>query len=489
MEAYVPFIHHLKEIVCAYRETGIVSPRTVAASETFIESQNVTRSALSKADISLARGGKNTTTAKVSSYLKTEPKTEEKTRSAGPFECCGKTFKYRSQYEIHVGRLNHLNNVKCSDCHAHFSNLKELRQHKIDAHPIKKRSYICQICGALFQDPYSLSLHRQDIHHKGKCFMCTVCGVFRANHKRSLRRHMLIWHAEGTSMTYVPRENFKPIECCGRMFYYSCNLERHRASLRHQNKFVCQQCEEMFDSKEALKQHKSVDHFYVDGKFRCMLCNNKFATNGILTKHLNTVHGSGTVFECNKCSYECRDKWYLERHYKSRHLKSTPREFGCDKCGRKFKRKDHLDAHIKNIHSTGRHYCTTCAWSCKDAEALEKHKVTHNPCQICGMTFKLTQKRERHMKSHLRSYVKEKKAKPIKKTKLNENKRKMKKTRKAKKEKENLCNSFMSNAGTLDVFCDSVPETKYSSSPLYEDDNPDPETRVSLKNMPVYFNL
>ena len=48
--------------------------------------------------------------------------------------------------------------------------------------------------------------------------------------------------------------------------------------------------------------------------FKCIVCNNTFATKSNMKKHIEAVHDKNKPFECNFCDKKFDRKEYLEIH-------------------------------------------------------------------------------------------------------------------------------------------------------------------------------
>lgn len=84
----------------------------------------------------------------------------------------------------------------------------------------------------------------------------------------NLIRHRIRFHREALPVLGIERSDYKPVTCCGKTFRYPSHLKRHQA---HCGRKWCRRCEEYFDGEEALKQHLSDAHNFVDGKWVCMV--------------------------------------------------------------------------------------------------------------------------------------------------------------------------------------------------------------------------
>ena len=75
--------------------------------------------------------------------------------------------------------------------------------------------------------------------------------------------------------------------------------------------FVCQVCEKVFATKQALKRHTNSVHEHI--KYVCY-CKKEFARKCDLARHKRTIHQAVDQFECETCSRKFNQKSNLVRH-------------------------------------------------------------------------------------------------------------------------------------------------------------------------------
>lgn len=378
MDTYLPIISHLKEIASFYKRTGKLpeEPDDCFSSPTRTNDMS-TRDQVKDENFRLSRS----------------------VESFQPIMCCGLTLLYPSHVTRHSKSIYHSTRLErtCSICAKHFKTKAALQTHQIEHDsPSKSR---CEVCGWSFKTKRSLSVHMRKDHISLFSVKCAKCP-YETWKSSYLAKHMIKFHKHQPPAS---QNSFKPVKCCGIIFKAPSHLKRHREGSTHRQLSTCGLCQESFVGKEALELHKMDSHnMSSDGRWICMICSATFATNGCLTTHLKSNHIKSTVFECGKCSFSTTRKDRLSRHFKTFHCDTKP-SFSCDTCGRKFLRKDTLTQHIRNIHLSNSSYCEICFLKCNSVEAIERHKLVHRPCQICGMKFETNKQRERHCKSHIKN--------------------------------------------------------------------------------------
>nr|XP_019533176.2 transcription factor grauzone [Aedes albopictus] len=109
--------------------------------------------------------------------------------------------------------------------------------------------------------------------------------------------------------------------CCNRAYQKKNGLYQHLC--RHKNlfKYHCKECDRCFKNVDGLNMHNLLNHTPEEEKhFRCHLCDTAFATESLLTSHLNwhaTVEPKNIV--CLKCNKYFTNTKMLENHTLTHH--------------------------------------------------------------------------------------------------------------------------------------------------------------------------
>ena len=85
--------------------------------------------------------------------------------------------------------------------------------------------------------------------------------------------------------------------------------------------FVCNVCEEPFNSIKELSGH--ISEHAVDWPFKCEFCVQLFGDAPALLTHRSTLHGVGRIFLCSVCSKEFAFLCNLQQHQKDLHPNET----------------------------------------------------------------------------------------------------------------------------------------------------------------------
>jgi len=143
--------------------------------------------------------------------------------------------------------------------------------------------------------------------------------------------------------------------------------------------------DEMLKSNGSIKKSKSPTNSprnspdsstNVEGKLRCKICNEIFATKSLLYKHLRGHTSDEKPFKCSECGQGFTLSSNLRQH---RIIHRGYKPFQCEFCGKKFMRSNVYKQH-RRIH-TGEemHKCTLCPSEFLQKYALIKHmKKNHN---------------------------------------------------------------------------------------------------------------
>ena len=110
------------------------------------------------------------------------------------------------------------------------------------------------------------------------------------------------------------------------------------------SKFICDQCEKSYKTKDALLRHVASAHVGI--KYPCNKCSHKASQARSLNQHIKSVH-EGALFPCDKCNFRSKSSSYLYQHVRSIH---EGVKYPCDKCDYSATTSSNLTLHIRSIH-------------------------------------------------------------------------------------------------------------------------------------------
>lgn len=143
------------------------------------------------------------------------------------------------------------------------------------------------------------------------------------------------------------------------------SLEKHMFKKHfptYQQSFVCNICEQKFNTKTILNSHKKIDHNINkkdNDNFKCDLCIQSFLTKRSYISHIRKKH---TKYKCEECHCQYNQKRNLLVHYRQKHLPENERpSYTCTHCGRSCMTNALLQDHIRIHHTNEKPYmCKIC---------------------------------------------------------------------------------------------------------------------------------
>jgi KRAB domain-containing zinc finger protein len=142
--------------------------------------------------------------------------------------------------------------------------------------------------------------------------------------------------------------------------------------------FQCANCRVMFQTDGALGLHVcgEVPPSWTGGSRirQCPQCEETFAKNYALLRHITLVHTKTRNFACDQCDYKAALPSLLKKHVDRVH-KDRERTHLCNQCGSMFMEKTQLWAHISYTHgkTTEQCMCFHCGMIVKTDVGLMKH--------------------------------------------------------------------------------------------------------------------
>ena len=273
----------------------------------------------------------------------------------------------------------------------------------------------CPNCSMVFE-----SMEYLEIHINSTSTMCDLCSM-QCCSDINLKNHMKL----ECDLVNINRNFELVVQDSAISSRNRTNPEEYIEGFKSndgENLFPCVGCEEIFETREELKQHKIKRHPELyqfrpveldpednDPKdrlmaFACPVCERKFGFIHACSVHIK-VHHFGwkqrKLFYCTECGKYFASQKVLNTHHERDHqgirtmcplchkaIKSTTlnghlnmvhndalKEWPCTDCSKKFKRKCDLIRHTKTVHLGVRdHPCDVCGKRFGDNKDMVRHR-------------------------------------------------------------------------------------------------------------------
>ncbi|XP_046661800.1 zinc finger protein 423 isoform X2 [Homalodisca vitripennis] len=183
--------------------------------------------------------------------------------------------------------------------------------------------------------------------------ICPHCGV-QLNSPAELPRHITSHFLSSTSEFTC--------QSCLKVFKHSDDLQKHQLEVHAQHLFRCAICKEMFDSKQAIQVHFSVNHSSESKQYRCIACPTLAVYHSEMdfSIHVRTMHTPqllatakppviqpAQLFRCLFCRLSFPTELEMQLH-----LAVHTKQFHCHLCPESFHIEFLLDRHMQTHHSS-----------------------------------------------------------------------------------------------------------------------------------------
>jgi len=218
-------------------------------------------------------------------------------------------------------------------------------------------------------------------------FSCSICDL-NFNSEQVLANHMVSDHEYTLDLDNSNLTEFR-YKCnfCDKYFQSTPELDLHIKS--DHDTFVCDLCNKVLASSDALTQHKSTHR--AAKNFKCAKCDELFRWRAEYRRHAETVHGQKItdMTTCNICNKQIVSK-RLNEHIKSVHGNEKP--FQCKQCVKRFAKPSELRNHLRTHTGERPFECDICSASFAYSHILTRHKKYHDGtkkfmCNVCNKSF------------------------------------------------------------------------------------------------------
>lgn len=278
------------------------------------------------------------------------------------FKCiqCGHCFAHSLTLDAHVRKVHEGSKrpFKCDRCEKSYSFMGGLYTHIKEIHGTQTRSYPCDHpgCGRIYISSIAMQKHKRLKHSIPNTpirkYVCEQCGA-TFNQTANLKYHRKTKHPTADEAAENARDS-----------------ERH----------YCDICQKHFHSRYTLKYHTMQQHSESSGvlgaeqmQHECKVCGRRMAKRFMLVQHM-LMH-SADKMPCEHCGRLFARKFELEAHIRAVHLKLKP--FDCKYCSESFASRKTL-RHHEYIHTGEKPYvCDVCGQAFRQQTCLKNHGKVH----------------------------------------------------------------------------------------------------------------
>ncbi|XP_016976678.1 zinc finger protein 239 [Drosophila rhopaloa] len=177
---------------------------------------------------------------------------------------------------------------------------------------------------------------------------------------------------------------------CGAVFQQPAALRRHIENVHASiTIYDCEKCGEFYTELRSFQNHSCSDPVYLKGGHRCLECGKCLQSASSLVAHMR-LHTGERPFSCNLCAKSFTTNGALMAHQR-RHQRLLQHQ--CPHCGRGFVESSNMRRHIVARHTDERpHLCTVCQRTFSRVYLLNLHLRTHTgerpyACGHCDRRF------------------------------------------------------------------------------------------------------
>ncbi|GAB0090368.1 hypothetical protein DMENIID0001_050950 [Sergentomyia squamirostris] len=371
----------------------------------------------------LGREGSDHTDTEIEDLSPCESENEEKqprgqNQKSRLYKCtyCPRTFVVRENYTEHIAYHTKKDQpFPCENCEEQFLTQETLNTHIEEEH-LKPRCDVCNGRTSTIAEFFKHQrLHQKRVRYKYECEMCAE----RFHLKPDLKKHKEQIHGTGhlkcahCPMTFTSAMFFlcHATEFHGDSKPFRCNFCKFRTrKINHQaihvrthlNEFPyrCLDCMKLFREEQDLMDHMRDHEENRVTKYKCDKCNNCFATNSNLHRHMKRFCKK---FKCDKCEKVFSNGITLQQHLM---LHVNDITFKCDVCDQAFARPEAAKLHMRTHTSDRPCPCRVCGRVYISAASRTNHERQHlgrrtrHRCKICKMGFVYIKALREHMQEH-----------------------------------------------------------------------------------------
>ena len=353
---------------------------------------------------------------------------------AKPLKCglCLYSTRKRNNIKAHMRVHSGVKPFRCEKCGLQFTHKSKFRQHsnncvlkdfveyitindecpsavgKTVTHSTEKRTWVicqkpfkCGMCSYSTRKKNNLKAHTRT-HSGVKPYRCGLCE-FSTTHKTFLKKHENSHCPQDIQVISPPVLSDSTVSLRSynnSLITKNCSKivdQRQQQAMTENGKlnnnaisekvyFNCASC--AYSCIDYQRRHDRHTASHNSKPFKCTNsgCNYAGGSHRLLLAHIRRIHTNTNWFKCSKCSYQTRDKRWLDSHL-LKHSEEKP--FRCDICEYASRNPSSLIAHKKTVHSTDKPFkCKSCEKSFIREISLIEHTRRHTgekpyKCDAC----------------------------------------------------------------------------------------------------------
>ncbi|XP_019526588.3 zinc finger protein 425 [Aedes albopictus] len=214
-----------------------------------------------------------------------------------------------------------------------------------------------------------------------------------------------------------PLDSHEKVEEHSDKYHYRYRVTNERDI--EDNPFECPTCYKRFESKKEFLRHQR--KMYVERLHPCPKCDEEFANQYVLQRHLKLYHKKKMIIErmeelrqeshiCCACKKKFDSHEQLRAHAEDVHLKQSlsydgDYQFECEVCFRRFKTRQSMKVHQYRMFKGKKFICALCGKAFKEKAFLRDHENSHRrekpyECPKCDARFSIKGSYDAHVRLH-----------------------------------------------------------------------------------------
>lgn len=228
-----------------------------------------------------------------------------------------------------------------------------------------RRSYNCDQCGLLTNNPREYLYHLRSIHgEKISVHECKYC-IYASKHIQKLQRHCNLVHRQQLEKDAEFKrqlESSKERKIKSEVVTMGMPLSHSQANENFKN--------------SGLPNRPPVKNKPQAGFFKCPICTYQTRNKTLMFHHEKTAHLKKKNFRCNECSYVTSERARYTKHIKYHNLPKLQ----CNFCFFKTAYKWNMDRHMKNheVGAEGSFHCSECNFTTSTKQSYNAHVTNHH---------------------------------------------------------------------------------------------------------------